>query len=72
MSQVRNPKGQEQSFKCADTQYILDAAEAAGLEMPNSCRSGTCCTCAGKIQSGKVDQSEQNFLDDEQMEQVGA
>jgi hypothetical protein len=35
MFQVKNPKGQEQSFKCADTQYILDAAEAAGLEIPN-------------------------------------
>jgi ferredoxin len=41
MHQVKNPRGQEQSFKCADTQYILDAAEAAGLEIPNRCVAET-------------------------------
>jgi ferredoxin len=52
-------------FLCPDTDYILDAAEAAGLALPYSCRSGDCGTCAGLIISGSVDQSEQNILTNE-------
>jgi ferredoxin len=42
------------TFPAAEDESLLRAAEAAGIELPSSCRNGTCRTCLCRLDSGSV------------------
>lgn len=52
---------QDITVEVAENEYILAQAEKAGLDLPYSCRMGTCSVCAAHVE-GEVDQSEGMIL----------
>jgi ring-1,2-phenylacetyl-CoA epoxidase subunit PaaE len=47
---------------------ILDAAQAAGLDLPFSCRAGVCSTCRAKLVSGSAEMEHNVALEDWEVE----
>lgn len=71
------PVGGERSFtvRCAESgttvqvppnQTILESLEAAGIDVPFSCREGTCGTCETAILSGRADHRDSLLSSEEQ------
>ncbi|MDZ7958161.1 MAG: 2Fe-2S iron-sulfur cluster-binding protein [Aulosira sp. DedQUE10] len=51
-------QGKTHTLQVPENESILAVADQAGLELPSSCHAGVCTTCAGKIISGSVDQTD--------------
>lgn len=61
--------GRRRQFAMAmGAESILDAANAAGFDLPFSCRAGVCSTCRTRVTRGKVEMSEQYALEDWELE----
>ena len=53
---VAELNGTPHTFSCRADQTVLAAAEAAGVDLPSSCCSGVCTTCAARVIEGSVQQ----------------
>ncbi|MEW6498622.1 MAG: 2Fe-2S iron-sulfur cluster-binding protein [Cyanobacteriota bacterium] len=51
-------QGTSHTIEVPEDKIILQAAYAAGIDLPSSCNAGVCTTCAAKIVEGKVDQTD--------------
>lgn len=62
-------QGHLHTLKVPDDQTILDAAQEAGLELPNSCNAGICTTCAAQVTDGTIEQPDAMGVSPELREQ---
>lgn len=46
---------------------ILEAATDAGIDLPSSCRAGSCATCRAKVIEGRVVMAANMVLDDDDL-----
>lgn len=58
VSVLNRQTGVRREVRVSGDLYILDALEQAGVEVPSACVNGACTSCAMRVKSGKVDQSE--------------
>lgn len=61
----------QHQFQANSDQSVLDAALAAGIVLPYSCRSGACSTCKAKVVSGQLQEgaSPSQVLSPEEIDQ---
>jgi 2Fe-2S type ferredoxin len=66
---LRTASGDQWGFASDGSAPVLDQALRHAAQLPFGCRMGSCGMCCGVLLDGRVDQSTQHFLSDEQMRQ---
>ncbi len=62
--------GARQSFAFpADAPGVIDAALAAGITLPYSCKGGMCCTCRAKVLEGEAEMARNYSLEPWELEE---
>jgi ferredoxin len=51
------------AFSVASGEVVLDAAMRAGVDVPYSCRNGTCRTCISRVVDGSIEHDSM-YIDD--------
>ena len=64
---INKAQNMDVTIDCPEDKFILEAAEDNNIELPYSCRAGSCSTCLGKVTEGSLDQPDQTFLDEDQI-----
>lgn len=61
-------KGQSFTYQHENVnEPILMSAENVGLDLPSSCRAGSCGTCLAIVRDGEVEHVSNMFLDDDEI-----
>ena len=66
---LKTPQGEENTLESDEETTILEALEEAGLDHNYSCRAGSCSSCCMKVLEGTLNQEDQFFLDEDQLEE---
>ena len=53
------------NFLCQEDQDIISAAKTQGIDLPNSCCSGVCTSCASLIVEGSLEQEDAMGLNED-------
>ena len=53
------------NFPCSEDQDVISAARVNGIDLPSSCCSGVCTSCASIVIKGSVDQEDAMGLNDD-------
>ncbi|KAG2497076.1 hypothetical protein HYH03_005071 [Edaphochlamys debaryana] len=64
---LRMPSGKTKTMDVNADEALFDAIERHDIDLPYLCRTGTCGTCAGRLQTGTVAQKGQHILSPEQV-----
>ncbi|MBL1209466.1 2Fe-2S iron-sulfur cluster-binding protein [Geminocystis sp. GBBB08] len=64
---VNRQQGLNSVINVATDEYILDAAERQGFNLPYSCRAGVCVSCTAKLHEGTVNH-DYDFLKPKEIE----
>tara|TARA_B100000945_G_C20348536_1_gene581020 strand:- start:586 stop:912 length:327 start_codon:yes stop_codon:yes gene_type:complete len=57
--------GKSLKFSCSEDQDIISAASDNGIDLPSSCCSGVCTSCASIVLDGSVEQENAMGLNDD-------